>query len=47
MLAGPCVEVCAECVDTMYKLVHEPKPILPVKIASGKPRVVVPFRKTR
>jgi hypothetical protein len=27
----------------MHKLVHEPKPILPVKPAS-KPRVVVPFR---
>lgn len=44
MLAGPCIEVCAECVDTMYQIVHAPKPILPVKLASGKPRVVVPFR---
>lgn len=45
LLAGPCIEVCNECIDLMYKLVHERKPALPVKLASGTPRVIVPFRK--
>ena len=44
MLAGPCIEICNECIDMMYKMVHEPKPILPVK-AAARPRVVVPFRR--
>lgn len=43
MLAGPCIEVCNECVDMMHKLVHEPKPILPVKLAA-KPRKVISFK---
>lgn len=45
MLSGPCIEVCNECVDMMHKMIHEPKPVLPVKLASGEPRVVVPFKK--
>lgn len=45
MLAGPCIEVCNECIDLMYKLVHEPKPILPVKPAE-KPRTVIPFKES-
>ena len=43
LLAGPCIMVCNECIDMMHKIIHEPKPILPVKIKSGKPRVVIPF----
>lgn len=31
MLAGPCIEVCNECIDMMYKMVHEPKPLLPLR----------------
>lgn len=42
MLAGPCIEVCNECIDMMHKMVHEPKPIFTVKAAS-KPRTVIPF----
>lgn len=40
LLAGPCIEVCNECVDTMYKLMHEPKPELPIK-PTKKPRPAV------
>lgn len=47
MLAGPCIEVCNECVDMMHRMIHAPKPALPVKLASGKPRVVIPFKKAR
>lgn len=43
LLSGPCIEVCNECIDMMHKMVHAPKPILPLKPTS-KPRVVVPFR---
>jgi ATP-dependent Clp protease ATP-binding subunit ClpX len=43
MLAGPCIEVCNECIDMMHKMVHEPKPILPVK-SPAKSRTVIPFR---
>lgn len=44
MLSGPCINVCNECIDMMHKIVHEPKPILPVKPMSTKPRTVIPFR---
>lgn len=47
LLAGPCIEVCNECVDMMHKMIHEPKPRLPVKLATGKPRTVIPFRARR
>ena len=43
MLAGPCIEVCNECIDMMYKITHEPKPVLPVKPAPT-PRTVIPFK---
>lgn len=43
LLAGPCIEVCNECVDLMHKLVHEPKPLLPVKPAK-KPETVISFK---
>ena len=43
MLAGPCIEVCNVCIDMMHKMIHEPKPILPVKLASGKPKKVLSF----
>lgn len=43
MLAGPCIEICNECIDMMHKMVHEPKPLLPVK-AVPKPRKVIPFQ---
>lgn len=43
LLAGPCIEVCNECVDMMYKLVHEPKPMLPVKPVK-KPQTVISFK---
>lgn len=43
LLAGPCVEVCNECIDTMHMLVHKPKPLLPVKLATAKPRKIIPF----
>ena len=46
LIAGPCIEVCNECVDTMYKLVYTPKPILPVR-AAGKPRTIIPFSEAR
>lgn len=42
LLAGPCIEVCNECVDLMHKLVHDRKPLLPVR-AAQKPRTVIPF----
>lgn len=44
MLAGPCIEVCNECVDMMHQLIHAPKPLLPVKLASGKPKKVLSFQ---
>jgi ATP-dependent protease Clp ATPase subunit len=47
LLAGPCLEVCNECVDMMHKMIHEPKPALPVKLSTGKPRTVIPFRARR
>jgi ATP-dependent Clp protease ATP-binding subunit ClpX len=43
LLAGPCIEICNECIDMMHKMVHEPKPILLVK-PPAKPRTVIPFR---
>jgi hypothetical protein len=43
LLSGPCIEVCNECIDLMHKLVHEPKPLLPVKLAE-KPKKVISFR---
>ena len=43
MRSGPCIEVCNECIDMMYKLVHEPRPILPVKPAK-KPQTVISFK---
>lgn len=33
LLTGPCIEVCNECIDTMHKMIHEPKPLLPIKPA--------------
>lgn len=46
MLAGPCIEVCNECIDMMHRLIHEPRPLLPVKPARAeKPSVVVPFKR--
>jgi ATP-dependent protease Clp ATPase subunit len=44
MLAGPCIEVCNECIDMMYKLIHEPKPLLPVKASTAKPKKILSFR---
>lgn len=44
MLAGPCVEVCNECIDTMHKMIHAPKPALPLKQNTTKPRKVLQFR---
>ncbi len=46
LIAGPCIEVCNECIDTMHQIVHESKPILPVKLKSGKSRVVIPFKRS-
>lgn len=43
LLAGPFFEVCNECIDTMHKIIHEPKPLLPMK-PGPKPRTVIPFR---
>jgi hypothetical protein len=31
----------------MHKMIHEPKPALPVKLSTGKPRTVIPFRARR
>ena len=47
LLAGPCIEVCNECVDLMYGLMHKPKPLLPVKHKHDKPRTVIPFSELR
>jgi ATP-dependent Clp protease ATP-binding subunit ClpX len=45
MLAGPCIEVCNECIDMMHKMIHEPKPLLPLKPAkASKPQTVISFR---
>lgn len=44
MIAGPCLHVCNECVDAMHQIVHAPKPLLPVKLASGKPKTVLSFQ---
>jgi ATP-dependent protease Clp ATPase subunit len=43
MLGGPCIDVCNECIDMMHKIIHETKPILPVKPAA-KPQNIIPFR---
>lgn len=43
-VAGPCIEVCNECVDAMYQIIHAPKPLLPVKQSTHKPRKVIQFR---
>lgn len=42
LLAGPCIEVCNECIDMMHKLVHTPKPIFTVK-PPAKQRTVIQF----
>ena len=47
MLAGPCIMVCNECVDMMHKMIHEPKPLLPIKTGAAKPRKVIPFDEAR
>lgn len=39
MLAGPCIEVCNECIDMMHKMVHEPKPALPLKPAANPKKI--------
>lgn len=44
LIAGPCIHVCNECVDAMHQIVHAPKPLLPVKLASGKPKTVLSFQ---
>ena len=44
LLAGPCIEICNECIDWAHRIIHEPKPILPVKLRTAKPRVVIPFK---
>jgi ATP-dependent Clp protease ATP-binding subunit ClpX len=44
MLAGPCIEICNECIDLAHKIIHEPKPILPLR-PPPKPRTVIPFRR--
>lgn len=43
LVAGPCVEVCNECIDMMYQIVHKPKPFFSVKQTTAQSRKVVPF----
>lgn len=48
LLAGPCIEVCNECIDMMHKIIHTPKPLLTVKPSKPvKERKVIPFGEAR
>lgn len=45
LIAGPCINVCNECVDAMHQIVHAPKPLLPLKPAKAvKPKTVLSFQ---
>ncbi len=44
LLAGPCVEVCNECIDQMHEMVHKSKPLLRVTTKSIKEHKIIPFR---
>lgn len=43
LLAGPCIEVCNECIDMMHSMIHERKPIFSIKQPAPE-RVIVPFK---
>lgn len=45
LLAGPCIEVCNECIDMMHQIVHTPKPLPPLKPArADRQRKVISFK---